>query len=291
MKPKKILILLHKDDAAFIYFKYLIKFLIREWRARGLEIEIIRGIDRFVRADLVIPHLDLTIVPDEYRRFLDQYPHVMNRSVRDISKSTISRNLVGRDDPYAGPVIVKTDRNSGGLPEIRLVGRKHLLRAFSTRLTRAVKSSGNSVIQWADVRQLKSGDYPVFSSLQEVPREVFDNRYLVVEKFLPEVSGDSYNVRYYHFFGDRDLVELYQSKHRVIKASAAFHYEMIPTPPELNEIRKQLGLDYGKIDYVVRDGNVVLLDVNPTPGLAANADLARSIARHLADGIYAPLDG
>lgn len=290
MKRKTIAILLHKDDASFIYFRYLIKLLIKEWRTRGFAVEMIRGTDRFVPADLIIPHLDLTCVPDEYREFLAQYPAVINGNVRDISKSTISRNLVGRDHSYAGPVIVKTDLNSGGLPETRLVGQRHLLRALTARLTRKGRSSmlfrRPNAVSWADVRQLYSGDYPVFSSLQEVPPEIFDNKHLVIEKFLPEVTDGSYHVRYCTFLGDRDTSEMYQSRQPVVKASNSTHHQAVPTPPELHEIRKQLGLDYGKVDYVIRDGSVVLLDVNPTPGLPEHS----LMAQHLADGIFSKLN-
>ena len=291
MRRLRIGILLHKDDAAFLYFKYLIKLLIKEWKARGYSIEIIRGAGRFVPADVVISHVDVTVVPDEYKEFLAQYRCVINANVPDISKSRISNNLVGRDDPYTGPVIVKTDRNSGGFAEERMVGHRHLFRALAARLTIGAAAPDQTSKSWAAVRQLKSGEYPVFSSLREVPSEVFDNRHLVIEKFLPEVIGDSYHVRYYHFLGDKDLSERYQSKNKVVKASTSIGYEMVAAPPELLALRKQWGLDYGKIDYVVRGGNVIVLDVNPTPGLPANDALGREIARRLADGIVAQLAG
>lgn len=286
MQHKRIGILVHRDDAAFVYFKYLIKLLIKEWKSAGYSIEIIRGTDRFVPADIVISHVDLTVVPDEYKDFLARYPCVINRSVPDISKSRISGNLVGRDDSYAGPVIVKTDRNSGGFPEARMIGRRHLFRALAGRLAGAgFLRPRTTPCEWSAVRHISSGAYPVFSSLQEVPADIFDNKHLVVEKFIPEIIGDSYHIRYYHFLGDREVAERYQSKAKVVKASTSSGHDIVPPPPELRELRKEWGLQYGKIDYVVNDGSVIVLDVNPTPGLPANDPLARRIARHLADGI------
>jgi hypothetical protein len=290
MRRKRIGILLHKDDAAFLYFKYLIKLLIREWKTLGYSIEIIRGTDRFVPADIVISHVDVTVVPDEYKEFLAQYPCVINGNAPDISKSRISGNLVGRDDPYAGPVIVKTDRNSGGFSEERMVGHRHLFRALAARLAISGPTSPDSTAQsWATVRQLKSGEYPVFSSLREVPSEIFDNSYLVIEKFLPEVVGDSYHVRYYHFLGDKEITERYQSKDKVVKASTSIGHEVVPAPPEIVALRKECRLAYGKIDYVVRDGNVIVLDINPTPGVPTYDSIARGIARRLADGLVSTL--
>ena len=244
-------------------------------------------------ADVVISHVDLSVVPDEYKEFLAQYPFVINPNVPDISKTKVSNNLVGRDDPYAGPVIVKTDRNSGGFPEARMVGARHLLRAAAARLASTGRSAGffrqPEPRAWAELTHIKSGEYPVFSSLGEVPAGIFDNQRLVIEKFLPEVRGDRYHIRYYHFLGDRDIAEIYQSKSKVVKASSSIDQDIVPASPELHEIRKQFGLDYGKIDYVIRDGNLVLLDINPTPGLPANDVLARRIAKHLAVGIVSKL--
>ena len=49
MQKRKILVLVHKDDAAFVYFKYLIKLLMKHWEDFGLAVEVARGIDRFVQ--------------------------------------------------------------------------------------------------------------------------------------------------------------------------------------------------------------------------------------------------
>ena len=58
----------------------------------------------------------------------------------DISKSKISANILRRDDSHSGPVIIKTDLNSGGLPEKRLSSKMYLLRALSSKLSGAISS-------------------------------------------------------------------------------------------------------------------------------------------------------
>ena len=78
------------------------------------------GIDRAPRADLLVPHVDLTHMPSDYAAFVDRYPAVLNRTVKDISKRRISDNLVRQDASWDGPVIVKTNLNCGGLTELRL---------------------------------------------------------------------------------------------------------------------------------------------------------------------------
>lgn len=55
-------------------------------------------------------------------------------------------------------------------------------------------------------------------------------------------------------------------------------------PPELVAFRRQWRLDYGKIDYVVHDGAVVILDVNRTPTSRRNERI-ESMARELAGAI------
>jgi len=294
MQKRKILVLVHKDDAAFVYFKYLIKLLMKQWDDFGLTVEVARGIDRFVSADVVIPHLDMTVVPDEYRDFLAHYPTVINRDVVDISKSRISANILHRDDSHTGPVIIKTDFNSGGLPEKRLASRMHLLQALSAKLSGAISSKPKPALPdfsaWAQVQYLNTSDYPVFPSLQDVPGEIFENKNLVVEKFLPEVQDGWYCVRYYHFLGDQGISELFKSKRQIVKGSDNAQFIDAPVPLELHTIRQQLGMDYGKIDYVLRDGQVVVLDINRTPGICGNAELAQTISQALATGILSELN-
>jgi hypothetical protein len=137
---------------------------------------------------------------------------------------------------------------------------------------------------------LRSEDYPVFPSLREVPEEVFHNGNLVVEKFLPEITEGDYCVRYYYFLGPAGVSLLFRSKDRVIKA-AADTVEEVSTPQELDEMREKLGFDYGKFDYVLRDGKVVLFDVNRTPATGALRPwgLAEEVARRLAGGIESQL--
>jgi hypothetical protein len=133
-------------------------------------------------------------------------------------------------------------------------------------------------------------DYPVFPSVQEVPEGVFANRNLVVEKFLPEIAEGDYCLRYYYFFGSAGVNFLFRSKERVIKA-VTDKVEEAPIPEELYEMRKRLGFDYGKFDYVLCDGKVVLFDVNRTPATAAlqHWGLTEKVARQLAGGIKSQL--
>lgn len=299
----KIVILVHHTDRDFGIGApgYLLEFLLPEWRVNGLEVRVIRGIDEFVPGDVLFPHTDLTKVPPDFLAFMQRYPVVVNRHVADTSKSAISHNLVRRGDPYPGPVIVKTVRNYGGLPEASLAADNSarspgLRKSIRDVLSKGIRKATGSQ-PWRYITHLNPQEYPVFPSLREVPDGVFQNDALVVEKYLPERDGDDYLLRYYYFLGDRERCLLLRSKHRVVKFSNAHQVEEIPVHPELHELREQLGFDFGKFDYFVHDGKVMLFDVNKTPGHTAghaggrHEPLYQAMVKHLAGGIESILDG
>lgn len=281
---RKVVILTHEAHPLESR-RYFVRLLAEQWRARGIEVKELRGPDRFEDADVAVQHVNLTVVPDDYVSLARRYPVVVNDVVVDISKSVISGNLVGPGDGYAGPVIVKTDANFGGRPEEAL----HDAGGWATRmrgklLGRLPWRSGRLT---ATTRTLKR--YPIFPSLAAVPEAVFANPHLVVEKFLPEFRDGCYWLRNYLFLGDRHVGGMSASREPIVKSSNAIARETIPVPDELRAMRARLGFDYGKFDYVVHDGRIVLLDANRTPTYrgAVPSERVASIARTLAEGILA----
>ncbi len=289
---KKIVVLLHQHDTAFTSFGYLIKLMMKEWEHIGFAVETVRGIDSFVPADIVIPHIDLTVTPEPYRAFLDQYPLVVNRSVVDISKSKISANLVTAGDSYSGPVIIKTDRNHGGLSERCLSGGLSQIHSkawnFLGRITSKRRQKRAEDVSWLRVQYLAPAAYPVFLSLQEVPADVFLNKNLVVEKFRPEIEQGYYCLRSNFVFGDFEVNTVLRSRQPVVKLANSVHVEGESTPPEVYAFRQRSGINYGKIDYVVRDGEAVVFDFNRTSTIEAS-ELGNKVARHLAQAICSKL--
>jgi len=296
MDHTTIAVLLDDRDDRFDSAGYLLRLLLQQWQAAGAKMIVLRGTKSFVPADICIPHLDLTITPPAYHEFLQRYPVAINRRLIDISKSTISSNLLSRGDAYDGEVIVKTNCNYGGVPESRLKPRP-APRSFPQR----IRDKFGAMIRgkrfaedlaWRSMDSIKSGDYPIFPSLAAVPAGVFANKNLVAEKFLPERDGHDYCLRYCYFFGDQQINFRLRSKLPVVKGSNSFSCDETPAPPELDLIRRRLGLDYGKLDYVLRDGQVVLFDVNRTPASAAleRYGLTTRVVTHLAAGLSALLD-
>ncbi|PNS08373.1 hypothetical protein Lysil_0002 [Lysobacter silvestris] len=275
---------------------YLLGLLMAEWRSMGYDVQVLRGVDRYLSADLLIPHLDMTVVPREYFAFMQRFPRTINASVVDISKSKISTNLLSRDSPYCGPVIVKTDRNFGGMPELRLRSGQHAI--LGERVNNAVGKLSKLItgeVPWRCIRELKTSEYRVFSSLGNVPRSIFSNKNLVVERFLPERVGTNYAVRYYWFCGDREISYRLTSTQPIIKVSNTVKLEEVPVPPALRTIRKNLGFEFGKFDYVLKDDEVVLFDANRTPGGSFVKHLhckeLHSLGKELCHGIRSLFDG
>jgi hypothetical protein len=115
----------------------------------------------------------------------------------------------------------------------------------------------------------KPKDYLTYSKKSKVPRAVFSNESLVVEKFLPEKHGNEYYQRRYYFLGDAEYHEVHATSvpiHATDSDDHCIRYWEEPTiPPELRLYRDQLKAEYGKIDYVIYDGKIVIFDVNRTP--------------------------
>jgi hypothetical protein len=139
------------------------------------------------------------------------------------------------------------------------------------------------------LRAIPTGDYPIFSRLQDVPPSVWSNRHLVVERFIPERQGQYYCIRVCLVLGSVMLNRRLYATRPLIKGGPE-HSEEVPVPDALVSFRERLGLDYGKIDYVVHDGEVHVLDANRSPGVLADAEVTERICRKLAVGIDSVLD-
>ena len=278
-----ILVLRHPDDP-FDRTSYVIRALIDEWRRRGMTVAVTdrTTYEKIDEGTLVIPHLDLTRTPAAYQRFIERCPKVVNRAVMDISKRRISRNLVTSPRQFDGAVIVKPNRNACGEPE-----RSKLRRSGRVGW---MMSQAMARLPWTLTAQIGSPGYRIYERSRDVPWVVWHNPRLVIEKFLPERQGDQYCLRQYVFFGDREINTLAVSPEPIVKAWNVTRRELLSeTPPALRVMRASLGFDFGKFDYVIRNGEVVLFDTNRTPtyNAASKAGSPSQLVLDLANGIEA----
>lgn len=280
MKGATIAILSHANDD-FLDRHYFLKLLIPVWERQGIEIVVLRGTTRYTPADAVISHINLTIVPGKYREFMQRYPVVINGRAADISKRAVSTHRLQRGERWEAPVIVKTNRNFGGGPERRLQSTRDPLSWAWRKAAR--------FLPWSLSGRIGSVGYPIYDSVRDVPRAVWHNPLLVVEKFLPERDGEHYCLRQWLFFGDRESSALLKSAEPIVKAANVLHREPdIVVPPALRTLRDKLGFDYGKFDYAIVDGEVVLYDANRTPTASRSSPSHDVQARAdlLAQGIH-----
>ena len=233
----------------------------------------VRGIDEPLPvADLLILHVNLTVVPQEYVQVAEHYPVVINRNIIDISKPAFSEMIIGTDDIYDGPVIVKTRNNYGGLPE-RKINRLNSKRRLD-RILQKIQEPFEWLKPWSRIEWLTN--YSVYESVKKVPWGIWQNENLVVEKFLPERGRDGdYHVREWVFLGDREIHFINISREPIVKGFNSYRREYLSVdevPVELRMIRSKFGFDYGKFDYGINNGTPVLYDINKTIGVSSNME-------------------
>ncbi len=282
---RRIVILLHERQRDALSWPYRIWAMARLWERRGIAVEPVWGVDRPIRADLMISHIDLSYIPDEYWEFLQKFPGpVVNRRVRDLRKRAYSTLLVNPSDGYDGPVIVKTDLNNGGRSERRILGEGEPRTLMERLMDRVQRRTSVERRRLASARMLRR--YYVFERAGDVPREVYENLALVVERFVPEIKDGLYLVRTHTFFGDHEQGRVFYSHDPFVKARGSSMGKRFGAPPEIVQARNRLGLDYAKLDYVIHEGRPYLLDVNTTVGFQGEVDEARVNKSHgLANGL------
>ncbi len=257
--------------------RYLLREITEIWQKEGLRVSVLNGPGTRVDADLAIQHVDLTVVPENYLAYIRQYPATINGSVGDISKRRISSNLVRRGDGYQGQVLVKTNNNCRGGCDAEVTTKGPLLKKCTNSL--------RSRLPWT--WRAKLSDYPIFESVSQVPRVVWYNPDLVVEKFLPEHSDGLYCLRTWVFFGDKESNSVAYSDQPIVKSNNILRSEKVAeVPDELRQMRRDMAFDYGKFDYAIVNGRVILYDANRTPtmGSLSREKLLPTI-RLLAEGI------
>lgn len=254
----------------------------------GLDVRVVKGLSKLEAADLVVPHINLTVTPRDYQAALETLPNVLNRGLYDISKRRISTQLLNRGDDWDGPVIIKTNQNSGGKSDRRIVRlQRPMVRRMTERLQRRWTRQRLSPLRLVAER----AEYQVLNSVADVPPAIWSDPELVVERFLPERDDRLYYVHWYIFIGNRYRCIRAGAPHPLVKLSSVAYRETgVPIPPQVLEFRRRHRVDFGKIDFVMHEGTPVVLDLNRTP--ADEPPPTRlAICRPYAPGVLPLLDG
>jgi len=263
----RIVVIHHEREAPANMGRYLIADFAEAWRRDGHVVVNVAGVGDLPDGDVGILHVDLSVMPPRYAAAAARYPLLLNGTVSDIRKRRVSQALAPRG--YLGPVIVKTDRNYGGRPEIERMPR------WRARLARALRRVGGAA---------RAPEYPVYRSIDDVPRWYRWQRGRVVERFLPEREGAAYCVRQTMFLGARAVSWRLCGEEPVVRTGASTIDEEVPTPATVDAFRRAIGLDYGKVDYLEAEGRAVVIDVGKTIGIRGSApETVQRLAGGLAD--------
>jgi hypothetical protein len=210
---------------------YLLRRFIPLWTGAGHRVSVAVGLGEWPDGDIAILHMDLSVIPSSYAEASKRYGVVVNGAALDIRKRVVSRYLVRPNDDWAGPVIVKTDLNCGGTPELRVLQKSR----------RAGVPVDHSIGEIAFLKLNQS--YPILRSVKEVPDAVWNNPGLVVERFLPEQDARGFWLRAWVFLGDRERCTRYLGSQPVIKGGNILAREPAPVPDSLRAERERLGFE------------------------------------------------
>lgn len=278
-------ILLRADQGITQVRDYAIDGMAALWQGWGIEVRYVFGPAHWrarpqAPADLLFVHVDLTVVPQAYLQLAGAYRRVLNGGIRDIRKSVVCDRLVREGDAYDGPVLVKSELNAAGIPERK--ARTRLAR----KLARILQRLAPPRLAIEDQQ-----DYRVFPSIRSMPPAMLRDRRLVVQRFVPEMEHGLYHVRNYSFLGDRATCMRLSSREPVIHLGNTLGAEPVEPHPDIVAVRHRLAMDYGKLDYVMHDGEAILLDVNKTLGAQREESnpLVLSMRRERALGIFSCL--
>lgn len=266
--PIRIAILMHDTAPKWPLSRYAVMQIAKYWLEDGNKVIAVCGDKNYVPADIAIVHVDLSVVPDSYLELANKYPIALNKHVKDIRKSTVSDNLLRKNDNYSGKVIVKSDLNFAGWPERFATGTLRSQQPVSFKLPT---------------------DYKIFNQLSDVPEEYFEQKDMVLEKFMPEKEGELYFIRNFLFLGDKNACYRAASYDPVCNSASLLSLEITEPHREVFEWRESLKFDYGKFDYVVYKGKPVLLDANKTAGAMKSSPNMEQILRERSRGIYSYL--
>ncbi len=88
---------------------------------------------------------------------------------------------------------------------------------------------------------------------------------MTVEKFQPEYVDGLYYMRAMLFVGHRVTCSRISSREPIVNASTLVHMDRVEPHPDIVKLRKEMGFDLGKFDYVMHEGVALLLDANKPP--------------------------
>ena len=256
--------------------RHLIKVLAGIWREQGHILSF--GNRPPPTTDAVIAHTDYSMIDEHFFRQVDEGIPVINSAARNFLKSNVSQLLINENSKWHGPVIIKTDANCHAAEEYAYHGLD---------LLRLLKIFAGRFVSWQWTGELPFRTYPILERTDQVPGWVWQDHRLVVEKFMPERDGELYVLRLWMFFGEQEYCMRVCSELPVVKSRKLVSVDLVEEVPDaVRSVRRKLGLDFGKIDFVMHGNDALVFDVNKTPTVDLNKrGQPGPFVRRLADGL------
>lgn len=201
-------------------------------------------------------HVDLTDVPSDFLAAARRYTRCVNRDASTIRRTLYSRARLFPNDHYEGPVIVKTVLNSGGCPEL-LYGRR---QTFAARL--GYVAMENLIPGY---KQRVRPKYKIYPSLNNVPHDIWQNPRFIVERFLSGSLNRPIVKHRFDFFYEIGLNTRVSYDSLLCDPSKAVKFDVVhEVPIAIQNLRRELSLDYGAIDYFMVGDEAIPIDANKT---------------------------
>ncbi|MER9724843.1 MULTISPECIES: hypothetical protein [unclassified Mesorhizobium] len=237
---------------------YSIAQLLPYLEQAGLKVRLLDRPAGRDRAPVAFLHVDLTIVPSTYRGLGHLYDRTINGRALSIHRHLYSTLKLEAGDSHKGPVVVKTVLNSRGRPEQRWWQHRNGL----TRSAHAIRK-----LFEPGYKDRLCPPYKVYQTIGEVPRDVWRNNRLMVEKFAFDTL-DLPIVKHRYMFLLGAEVNMRQVYDDVLCAGSKILSNEVggAVPPEVLAVRQRLNLDFGAIDYFIVDSKGIVVDANKTVG-------------------------
>jgi len=261
-------VFVRRDPSGTISSMYMLWDVMNHLAAMGHDCHVTTG-PKPHPGDIALLHVDASVVPEEYLALAAHYEATINFAATDITKRRISSLRLAPGDDWSGPVIVKSNLNSEGKPEVAH-NRLAEIRKRAMPHPGAMRTP-----------------YRIFNHRDEVDDADWQDPSLIVEKFItePDASG-GFAFRTWVFMGSRERCTRFVGPKPIGKANDAVENKPVDVPPELRAERERLGFDFGKFDWIMHDGHAVLIDANRTPGTARSIESFISAgSKNLADGL------
>ena len=233
---------------------HLTSLLANQWRANGIEVIELSGTGTFVEADLLFLNLGRAVFPEDYIRFAAQYPVTFNAGAADLRKHRYADGQLLAGSAYRGPVIVRMD-NGYTPPPVQGASPLSFLRKLNGRRGAHLRDAAAT-----------TDSYRIYASIHDVPAENFGPGF-IVQKFLPEQDAGRFVLRQYYFLGEAHFLGVQTSGAAIIQTGPPSSLEEWTPPERLLDLRRRLGLDYGRIDFFLVDGKPFVLSINRAPAL------------------------